>query len=83
MKIIRAGNIININSKTISVKLDLKNGQVCFCNYTNSLLLAEKQGGLQFIPVKDSTTNTFKISQVFELKNNEAKVIRLWNSNVI
>ncbi len=72
LKIAQSGNILNIDSKITRVKLDLKTGQIQFYNYAGSLLLAEKQGGLQFIPTKDSTINTFKVSQVFDLKYDEA-----------
>jgi alpha-D-xyloside xylohydrolase len=72
LKINEANGMLNVKSKTTTIKLDLKTGRIWFYNYNSNLLLAEKQNGLQFIPTKDSTTNTFKVSQVFELKDDEA-----------
>jgi len=63
---------ITISSNAIRVKLNKLNGQVTFNDIKGITLLNEKPGGTRFIAFKDSTENTFTVSQVFQLQHAEA-----------
>jgi alpha-D-xyloside xylohydrolase len=72
LKIAQTGNTLHIDSKSTNVTLDLGTGQVAFADHKNKTLLEEAKTGVDFTPVMDSTTKTFKVTQAFQLKDGEA-----------
>jgi len=70
LKVNKAGDLLKISSTSTSVSLDLKTGQLRFYNATGKTLLEEESTA--FTPTMDSTTRTFKVSQAFKLKDDEA-----------
>jgi len=63
---------ITISSNAVRVKVNKLNGQVTFSDVNGKSLLNEKPEGIKFTPIKDSLENTFTVSQVFQLKPEEA-----------
>jgi len=65
------GNLV-LQTKALKLKLDAHTGKIEYYTLANKLLFAEKDNGAQFVPVKDSTKNTYSISQAFKLTDSEA-----------
>ena len=63
---------IDVVGKTVNISIDLKSGQISFFDKADKLLLAEKESGTKFAPIKDSSENVFIVSQSFQLTPDEA-----------
>jgi alpha-D-xyloside xylohydrolase len=61
-----------LESKTLKVSLNLKNGKVSFLNPTGTILFSEKESGVVFTDFNDAGTKTYSVSQSFTLDKNEA-----------
>lgn len=72
LKVNQQDNILSVNSALVQVKLSQQTGQISFYSASGTLLLSEKEAGIQFVPTKDVDENTFKVSQSFQLEGDEA-----------
>ncbi len=68
----RHDDILSLTSSSLRIHLNLKSGQLDFCNPDGSLLLKEQKDGIKFTAIKDLDENTFTVSQAFQLDKDEA-----------
>ena len=66
------GQELTINSKSIRVLLNLKNGKVSFASAASGLLLNEKESGAEFTDFNDAGVKTYNVFQSFVLDKDEA-----------
>src|SRR6478609_9593209 len=66
------GNILQVQSKEVRVKLDVKTGAIIFTDAKGTVLLNEKPNGASFTPFNDAGNNTFSVVQAYTLDPDEA-----------
>ncbi|MDD4922257.1 MAG: DUF4968 domain-containing protein, partial [Bacteroidales bacterium] len=63
---------IEVVGKTLNLKINRQNGQICYFNKEGKQLLAEKESGVKFTPAKDPSEKSFVVNQSFLLHTDEA-----------
>jgi alpha-D-xyloside xylohydrolase len=66
------GDVLYLKTNRLTVNLDMKSGDIKYYLLSGSLLLKEKDGGAKFTTFNDAGNNTYKVSQSFQLDNDEA-----------
>jgi len=69
--VIKSGQLLTLNSDSLSVNLNLKNGQISYATHTGKQLLNEQESGVVFADFNDAGTKTYTISQSFVLDTRE------------
>ncbi|MBX2971176.1 MAG: DUF5110 domain-containing protein [Cyclobacteriaceae bacterium] len=68
----QVGDVIHAQSKELTVKLNVKNGQVVFNTSKGTTLLQEKERSVAFTPFDDAGNSTYNVLQAFVLEKDEA-----------
>jgi alpha-D-xyloside xylohydrolase len=68
----QAGDIVQVQTKDLNVKLNIKNGQIVFHDAKGTELLSEKERSTAFTPFDDAGNATYNVSQSFVLEKDEA-----------
>ena len=63
---------LSLKSKSIQVKLNLKNGKISFLTSAGKSLLNEKVDGVKFTDFNDAGNKTYTVYQAFSLEKDEA-----------
>ncbi|HZX73216.1 MAG TPA: TIM-barrel domain-containing protein, partial [Cyclobacteriaceae bacterium] len=66
------GDILQVQSKDVRVRLDVKTGTIIFTDAKGTVLLNEKTNGATFTPFNDAGNNTFSVVQAYTLDLDEA-----------
>jgi alpha-D-xyloside xylohydrolase len=66
------GDALSLKSKSLTVSLNLKKGEVSFTNPARENLLREKEAGVSFTDFNDAGVKTYTVSQSFSLDKEEA-----------
>src|SRR5215203_353209 len=64
-------DLLNIKTATLSIQLNLKNGELAYSTVNGESLLKEKEETTKFTPFNDAGDNTFSAYQSFILDNDE------------
>lgn len=66
------GSVIHLETKDITVQLNLETGKLTFYDSSGKRLFTEKDYGAQFTTFNDAGNNTYSVRQAFLLDKNEA-----------
>jgi alpha-glucosidase (family GH31 glycosyl hydrolase) len=72
LQVVKSGYELFINSSTLQVKVNQQSGLVNFYSEAGFPLLDEKEDAFQFTPVGNSTDKNYRVSQTFQLDEEEA-----------
>ncbi|MEP6674426.1 MAG: glycoside hydrolase family 31 protein [Ferruginibacter sp.] len=68
----RSGDMLNLKSEMVMIKLNLKSGTLSYYTKSGTALLNEKDDAARFTAFNDAGNKTFTVEQSFQLENDEA-----------